>query len=238
VHSVRLVVAGRTDAGVHAIGQVCHCDVPQTALLETPGRTTRSPASALLIRLAGVLPADIRVSAVSQAPAGFDARFSAVQRRYSYLVSDDPSGVPPLRRRDVLWSRSPLDVDAMDDAAGRLVGLHDFAAFCKKREGATTVRTLLTYSWSRSASDGLVVGRVEADAFCHSMVRALVGAVLPIGQGKQGPEWPLAVLTAGVRSSGVAVVPPHGLVLEEVTYPHDDELALRAQQSRAVRTLP
>ncbi|PPK97566.1 tRNA pseudouridine38-40 synthase [Kineococcus xinjiangensis] len=234
---VRLVVAGRTDAGVHATGQVAHLDVPVEAWLAVPGRSDRPPAEALLRRLAGVLPPDVRVHAAQEAPTGFDARFSAVQRRYAYRVSDHPAGAPPLRRHDVLAHRRPLDAEAMDAAAGRLVGLHDFAAFCKPREGATTIRTLLRYRWCRDA-DGLLVADVRADAFCHSMVRALVGALLPVGEGRRDIDWPVEVLTARRRDPAVAVVPPLGLSLEEVGYPPEDRLADRAQEARAVRQLP
>jgi tRNA pseudouridine38-40 synthase len=234
---VAVVVAGRTDAGVHATGQVCHLDVPATAWDAVPGRSDLPSAAALLRRLTGVLPADVRVGAASVAPSGFDARFSALRRRYAYRVDDHPAGAPPLRRRDVLAHRRPLDVAAMDAAARAMTGLHDFAAFCRRREGATTVRTLLEHSWTRDA-DGLVVARVVADAFCHSMVRALVGAVLAVGDGRRDPGWPLAVLGAGVRDPGVTVAPPHGLVLEEVAYPPDGELAARAREARAVRSLP
>lgn len=234
--SIALVVAGRTDAGVHAIGQVCHADLPLAAWNSAPGRSDLAPAEALVRRLAGVLPADVRVHRVASAPDGFDARFSALRRRYAYRISDDPSGASPLRRRDVLAHRRPLDVEAMDDAARRLLGLHDFAAFCKRREGATTVRTLQDYSWSRNR-DGLAEARVIADAFCHSMVRALVGAVLPVGEGRRDADWPRAVLNGGARDPGVVVVPAHGLCLEEVVYPPDDQLAARASAARAVRTL-
>jgi tRNA pseudouridine38-40 synthase len=232
-----LVVAGRTDAGVHATGQVCHVDVPEPAWAALPGRSALPPGPSLLRRLRGVLPGDVRVHGAAPAPPGFDARFSAVHRRYAYRLCDDPSGVPPLRRRDVVaWSR-PLDDGAMSDAAAALVGLHDFAPFCKRREGATTVRTLLEYTWARDA-DGFVVARVVADAFCHSMVRALVGAVAAVGDGRRPAGWPREVLAGGVRDPGVTVAPAHGLVLEHVAYPPDDGLAARAAQARAVRTLP
>jgi tRNA pseudouridine38-40 synthase len=205
-----------------------------------PGRSDRTPEAAAASRLAGVLPADVLVRAVTVAAEGFDARFSALRRRYLFRLCDRPQRLDPLRRRDtVLVSRPgepPLDVTAMDAAAGELVGLRDFAAFCKKREGATTVRTLLEYSWRR-ADDGTLEGTVVADAFCHSMVRALVGSVVPVGQGRRPVQWPAQVLSAGRRDPAVMVMPPHGLSLEEVVYPPDDELAARARQSRAVRTL-
>lgn len=232
-----LVVAGRTDAGVHATGQVAHVDLPPDRWAALPGRSDLAPAQALLRRLAGVLPGDVRVHRAAPAPAGFDARFSALRRRYAYRVCDDPAGVPPLRRHDVLAHRRPLDVAAMDAAAGRLVGLHDFAAFCKRRDGATTVRTLLEYGWTRDA-DGFAVARVVADAFCHSMVRALVGALLAVGDGRRPPAWPAEVLAGRVRDPGAAVVGPQGLTLVEVVYPDDALLAERAAQARAVRTLP
>ena len=224
VPSVALTCAGRTDSGVHARGQVCHVDVDDTT---TPGDLRR--------RLAGVLPTDVRVRGVEPAAPGFDARFSAVWRRYAYRVCDDPAALDPLRRGHVLaWPR-PLDLEPMNDAAARLVGEHDFAAFCRRREGATTVRALLELSWRREP-DGVAAARVVADAFCHNMVRALVGAMLSVGEGRRGPGWPAAVLAAGRRDPAVRVVAPHGLTLEEVGYPPPDRLAARAQESRAVRT--
>ena len=231
-----LTVAGRTDSGVHATGQVCHVDVPLQAWLALPGRSDLDPPEAMVRRLAGTLPRDVRVRTATLAPPGFDARFSALRRRYAYRVSDHPAGPPPLRRHDVFDNRRPVDVAAMDVAARALVGLHDFAAFCRRREGATTVRTLLDYSWSRD-DQGLAVARVVADAFCHSMVRALVGALLAVGEGRRGPDWPAAVLAGRVRDSAVNVAPPHGLTLEEVVFPDDAGLAERARQARARRTL-
>jgi tRNA pseudouridine38-40 synthase len=144
----------------------------------------------------------------------------------------------PLRRQHVLWHPRPLDAQAMHAAAVDLVGHHDFAAFCKPREGATTIRTLEVFDWQRAADGpdaGLVVATVQADAFCHSMVRALVGASIAVGEGRRDVGWPAALLAGRRRDPGGAVVPPHGLTLEEVTYPPGDELAARAQQTRAVR---
>ena len=231
-----LVVAGRTDSGVHAAGQVCHIDAPRDGWDALPGRSDLDPPAAMVRRLAGILPGDIRVRTAVIAPDGFDARFSAVRRRYAYRVCDHPAGPPPLRRHDVFWCRRPLDVPAMDAAARRMAGLHDFAAYCRRREGATTVRTLIEYSWQRD-DDGLAVATVVADAFCHSMVRALVGGSLAVGEGRKPVGWPAEVLAGRVRHPGVNVAPPHGLVLAEVSYPPDDELAVRAQQARAMRTL-
>ena len=233
---VRLTVAGRTDAGVHARGQVAHADVDPTVYAGLPGRSSRSPGEAARTRLAGILPPDVVVRSVTVAPEGFDARFSALRRRYAYRVCDRPRTLDPLRRRDTVVVKDELDVAAMGEAASRLVGLHDFAAFCKRREGATTVRTLLDYSWSRGA-DGVLEGRVVADAFCHSMVRALVGSVVPVGQGRAPVDFPQAVLSAGQRDPRVAVMPAHGLSLEEVAYPADADLAARAEEARATRTL-
>jgi len=226
---VELTVAGRTDAGVHARGQVAHVDLPSAVWAEEGER--------LLRRLAGRLPVDVRVWRVSAAPAHFDARFSAIWRRYVYRVSDHPGGVDPLLRGHVLWHNRPLDPAAMNAAAERLLGEHDFAAYCKRREGATTIRTLRRLRWERR-TDGVLEATVEADAFCHNMVRALVGAMLAVGDGLRAPEWPAAVLAAGVRDSAVHVVRPHGLTLEEVGYPPDGELAARNAASRNRRSLP
>ncbi|MDQ6897697.1 MAG: tRNA pseudouridine(38-40) synthase TruA [Actinomycetota bacterium] len=233
---VRLTVAGRTDAGVHARGQVAHADIEPDAWAALPGRSDREPQDAARTRLRGVLPADIGIRRLRAAPHGFDARFSARSRRYLYRLADDLAAHDPLRRRDTVVVRGSLDVAAMNEAASQLVGLHDFGAFCKRREGATTVRTLLAFSWVR-LDEGVVAATVVADAFCHSMVRSLVGALVPVGDGRRDPDWPVDVLGQGRRDSGVLVMPPHGLSLEEVDYPPDADLAARAQEARAVRSL-
>jgi tRNA pseudouridine38-40 synthase len=231
---VRLTVAGRTDAGVHARGQVVHADVDADAWAQLPGRSDRTPEQALRSRLAGVLTDDVVVARVCVTSPGFDARFSATSRRYLYRLVDDVATHDPLRRRDTVWMRGHLDARAMNDAAYLLVGLHDFAAFCRQRKGATTVRTLLALSWERGV-DGVLRGTVVADAFCHSMVRSLVGALVPVGEGRRDVDWPAAVLAGGVRDARVRVMPPHGLSLEEVTYPPDDQLAARALETRVTR---
>nr|WP_202551236.1 tRNA pseudouridine(38-40) synthase TruA [Streptomyces sp. SID8352] len=224
-----LTVAGRTDAGVHARGQVAHVDLPREVWAEHRDK--------LLKRLAGRLPRDVRVWSAREAPDGFDARFSAVWRRYAYRITDHPGGVDPLLRGHVLWHDWPLDVDAMNEAARGLVGEHDFAAYCKKREGATTIRTLQELSLVRDG-EGIVTATVRADAFCHNMVRSLVGALLFVGDGHRPPAWPAEVLAARVRDSAVHVVRPHGLTLEEVGYPADGLLAARSREARNKRTLP
>jgi tRNA pseudouridine38-40 synthase len=234
---VRLVVAGRTDAGVHARGQTCHADVDPREWEKVRGRSDRPLEEAAATRLRGILPSDITIRRVRTAPDGFDARFSALRRRYLYRICDDPATLDPLRRHDTVLVRGPLDVESMDRAARSLLGLHDWAAFCKRRAGATTVRTLLDHRWDR-APDGTVEATVVADAFCHSMVRSLVGAVVPVGEGRLALDVPREVLLGGVRDSRVRVMPPHGLSLEEVTYPPDDELAARAAESRVRRVLP
>ena len=235
VPEATVVCAGRTDTGVHARGQVTHLDLEESVLTASAGRSEDPPAEALLRRLNGILPPDVRVRRVAAAPDGFDARFSAVWRRYAYRVADRPETVDPLTRRHVLaWSR-PLDLDAVNEASALLVGEHDFASFCKKREGATTIRTLLDLSWDRD-QDGVAVATVRADAFCHSMVRALVGCLLAIGEGRRPVAWAGEVLRAQVRDPAVTVAHAHGLTLEEVGYPADDALAARAEQTRARRT--
>lgn len=234
---VRLTVAGRTDAGVHARGQVAHADLDRVAYAAVSGRSGRSPEAALAARLRGVLSPDVVVHRVSEAPAGFDARFSALWRRYRYRVCDDPSRMDPLRRRDTVLVGGSLDLARMNDAAAALLGLNDFASFCKKREGATTIRTLTAYEWVRIAP-GVAEATVVADAFCHSMVRALVGAVVPVGAGRQPVSFAAEVLRCGVRDPRVKVMPAQGLSLEEVGYPEEADLAARASEARAVRELP
>lgn len=233
---VRLTVAGRTDAGVHARGAVCHADVDPDAWGALSGRGDAPPEVACVRRLRGVLPPDVVVRAAAVAPPGFDARFSACYRRYSYRLCDAPHLLDPLRRRDVVVTGSTLDVGAMHSAGQQLCGLRDFAAFCKKREGATTVRTLIDFSWRREQE--IIVGTVTADAFCHKMVRALVGAVVAVGQGRVAADWPRRVQLAGERDPRVTVMPPHGLCLEEVGYPPVGDLARRAVHTRSTRSVP
>src|SRR4051794_5204194 len=228
------VCAGRTDTGVHARGQVVHLDVDPDVLTAAAGRYAGDPCDALARRLDGLLAPDLRVRRVRAAPDGFDARFSPLWRRYAYRVTD---AVPdPLTRGHVLaWPRR-LDLDALNAASTSLLGLHDFAAFCKQREGATTVRTLLELHWVRE--NDLLTGTVRADAFCHHMVRSLVGCLLTVGEGRRPVAWAAEVLAAAVRDPAVTVVPPHGLTLEEVGYPPDADLAARAGETRAKRERP
>lgn len=236
---VRVTVAGRTDAGVHARGQVAHVDIAVDTWLGIPDRSTRSPEDSLVTRLGGLLPPDIVTHRVSVAPAGFDARFSALRRRYTYRVCDDATLRDPLRRTHVLWHSHRLDVTAMETAAKPLLGRHDFAAYCKRREGATTIRTLEVLTWERPVDGrdvGLVVAHVQADAFCHNMVRALVGASIAVGEGRRDVGWPAELLAGRRRDPGGVVVPALGLTLEEVTYAPDDELARRAELTRALRS--
>lgn len=223
---VALTVAGRTDAGVHATGQVAHADLPVD--LDTAW---------LVHRLARLLPPDVRVRAVTSVPDAFDARFSALRRHYRYRVATTPFGAEPLRARDTLSWPYPLDVEAVNAASAALLGEHDFAAFCKRREGATTVRALQRLTW-RHGDDGVVTAEVSADAFCHSMVRSLVGALLDVGRARRPVEWPGSLLRRGERASEVAVVPAHGLTLVGVDYPPDASLASRAETTRRLRTTP
>ncbi len=228
--------AGRTDTGVHARGQVVHVDVDEQRLEAAAARTRDTPPEALLRRLNGVLPLDVRVQRAQVAAPGFDARFSALWRRYAYRIADDVALVDPLLRRSVLTWPRPLDLDAMNDAAAALLGEHDFAAFCRRRAGATTIRSLLDLTWARDDT-GLAVATVRADAFCHNMVRALVGCLVAVGEQRRDPAWAAGVLRGRVRDPGVTVLRARGLTLEEVAYPFDTELGAQAVATRRVRTL-
>jgi tRNA pseudouridine38-40 synthase len=232
-----LVVAGRTDAGVHASGQVAHLDLTESQQARLAQGRNPDPA-ALAARLTGVLGQypDLAVHRSALAVPGFDARFSAVWRRYSYRIADRATGYDPLDRLRTTTVNAMLDVDAMDEAARSLIGLHDFAAYCKWRDGATTIRTLLEFDWHRQ-DDGVLVANVKADAFCHSMVRALVGACVGVGQGRLAPRDVVEIREAGERTSQTKVLAARGLTLAEVGYPADDLLALRAEQTRARRSL-
>lgn len=224
----QLTVAGRTDAGVHARGQVAHLDLDP-----------EYDATHLARRLARVLPPDVVVHQVSRAPAGFDARFSAIWRRYVYRLWDADSRPNPLLRHQVCLVKERLDVAAMNQAASTLIGLRDFAPFCKHRDQATTIRRLIDLQVARrDDASGTIECQVVADAFCHSMVRSLVGALWAVGSGRRDSDWLARVAAHPVRHGDVHVMRPEGLCLEQVGYPPDEELAQRAAQARAFRELP
>jgi tRNA pseudouridine38-40 synthase len=235
-----LVVAGRTDSGVHATGQVAHVDLDDDQQARLTGQRSRNrdadPIAVLAGRIRGVVGAysDVAVNRTTLAPAGFDARFAAVWRRYSYRIADRT--YDPMERHRTTTVRGELNVESMDAAARSLVGLHDFAAYCKPRDEATTIRTLLEFDWHR-APDGVLVSNVKADAFCHSMVRALVGACVAVGQGRLGVEDVVELRDELERTNEFTVLAARGLTLTEVGYPADDLLAARAEQTRGRRSL-
>lgn len=247
-HPPRLTVAGRTDVGVHASGQVAHLDLnaAQARGLAARARgplprdgSLRAVVPALLARrVNGILGqySDVVIERASAAPDGFDARFSALWRRYEYRIADEDSVRDPLRRHSTTWLPLPLDVAVMDEAARSLLGLHDFRSFCKPRDGATTIRMLLDFSWIRD-EEGVLVATVRADAFCHSMVRALVGACVSAGEARIEPLDVVGLRDAATRSNEFKVMPARGLALVEVGYPDDSALAERARLTRARRAL-
>lgn len=241
---VRLTVGGRTDAGVHARGQVAHLDVTAGQLAKWSSRRAGDSGSDATAearirarKVNGVLKRsapDIVVHAASEVPAEFDARFSALRRRYEYRLRGGGMRRDPLTARFTAEVPSPLDLGAMQRASDELLGLNDFTSFCKAREGATAVRDLRCFEW-RETEDGAYAARIEADAFCHSMVRALVGAVVAVGSGRIGEAELAALRDARARTSRFTVMPAHGLSLEEIAYPPEDQLAARAERTRARR---
>ncbi|NYE95236.1 tRNA pseudouridine38-40 synthase [Psychromicrobium silvestre] len=242
--SIRTTVAGRTDAGVHARGQVVHIDLSPAEWAGLARRSSQSPEEALLRRLRGTLSrvlgentGAIVVAAAALAAPGFDARFSALWRRYSYRVADRPGDWDPTRRQFTWWHKLPLDVERLNQAAAPLLGLQDFRSFCKPRANsalASTVRELQRFEFARG-SDGVLVVTVQADAFCHNMVRALIGSAVQVGSGEQPVGWLAERLAAKMRDARSLLAPPHPLVLEQVAYPDDGELGLRAELTRARR---
>jgi tRNA pseudouridine38-40 synthase len=217
------IVAGRTDAGVHATGQVIHVDLPESLELTD-----------LAYKLNRILDQDIRINQITIAPPAFHARFSALRRYYEYRILDENKVIPPLARFNTeSWYR-PLDVDVMNQASALLLGTHDYAAFCKFREGATTIRTLEIYSWRRD-NQGVLIADVVADAFCYSMVRNLVGAIVCVADGRKDLSWITTLLENKERVSDSLVFPARGLSLYKVDYPDDAELLERAAKTIARR---
>ena len=222
-HKAETIVAGRTDAGVHATGQVIHVDLPASLELTD-----------LAYKLNRILDEDIRINNIEIAPAAFHARFSALRRYYEYRILDENKVIPPLARFNTeSWYR-PLDVDVMNNASALLLGTHNYAAFCKFREGATTIRTLETFQWRRDR-EGYLVGDVVADAFCYSMVRNLVGAIVCVADGRKDASWITTLLEDKERVSDSLVFPGRGLTLYKVDYPDAAELVERAAKTVARR---
>ncbi|QOR47157.1 tRNA pseudouridine(38-40) synthase TruA [Trueperella pecoris] len=238
---VALTVAGRTDAGVHAAGQCAHFDVDAAAWAALPGRSSREPGESLVRKINAITSrgadgpvgfSDVVVKRADVVVDDFDARFSALWRRYSYRIADGVENWDP-RRKDVLWLDSVLDVAAMNRAAQALLGEHDFLSFCKPREGASTVRTLLELGFVRDG--GMVTGYAKGDAFCHSQVRTLMGSLIEVGRGARDEDWPAVRLEAAVRNGEVIVAPPHPLTLEEIGYPAPAEYGAQAVLTRRYR---
>ena len=217
------IVAGRTDAGVHATGQVIHVDLPETLELDD-----------LAYKLNRILDEDVRINAIEIAPTAFHARFSALRRYYEYRILDENRVIQPLARLNTASWYRPLDVELMNRASALLLGTHNYAAFCKYREGATTIRTLETYQWRRD-EQGCLVADVVADAFCYSMVRNLVGAIVCVADGRKDPEWISTLLEDKERVSDSLVFPARGLTLYKVDYPDAAELLERAKKTVARR---
>lgn len=234
-HPVELTVAGRTDAGVHASGQVAHFDTTRAALCQ---RSIDGEPHKLVRRLAKLLPVDVRVHACTEVSPDFDARFSALRRHYVYRITTHPRGALPTRARDTASWFKPVDLDLMQAAADRLVGLNDFVAFCKAKPHATTIRELLAFEWkdvSTPAEPQLYEAHVSADAFCWSMVRCLVGCCLRVGEGSRDVEFADQMLKETSRSSQIPLAPAAGLSLVGVDYPDADQLAARAEMTRSRR---
>lgn len=226
---VKTVVAGRTDAGVHAEGQVCHVDLPEGYSLSD------STLRALPGRVQGALRSPhCVIQGISLAPTGFDARFSPLSRTYRYRIADAMSTKNPLHTGFTLWHTGTLSVKDMNALGRALRGLHDWASFCKPRVGSTTIRDLKSFAWSRTP-DGVLEGIVTADAFCHSMVRSLVGAAVAVGTGKLSVQDVLELRDKKARTSSFPTLPAHGLTLVSVHYPAHSRLAARANLTRNKR---
>jgi len=237
--AVRMTCAGRTDAGVHARGQVVSFDAPGPVL---PDRLQRS--------LNLMLGPEIAVESVQRVPDAFSARFDATGRRYLYRVLNRPVHDPLLA--SLVWHvHHELDVEAMNTAAECLIGTHDFAAFCKRHlvtgtDGIdrykTTTRRVGTALWRQHETTdgdaGLLIFTIEASAFCHQMVRSIVGTLVRVGSGKLTPDDMTHILQSRERTAANSLAPPHGLVLDEVEYPTSEPVAIPGGDGRVLRSGP
>lgn len=254
---LRLTVAGRTDTGVHASHQVCHLDVSETILARCVGHVDVPPVVALTRRLQRMLPNDITIHGINEAPQGFDARFSALERTYVYRIADRSSEIDPRMRGFVLHVDDDLDLETMNQAAAMAIGLHDFGSFATPNPGGTTIREVKTAYWRRipqrplidgemtmgeryrtpSMESGLACFTIVADAFARNMVRSLVNGCVQVGIGKRSLDWFADKMATPLREGSTGPIAPQGLTLEHIEYPDDDQLAIRAETIRAKRTL-
>ena len=211
---IELTVAGRTDAGVHAMGQV----------VSFRSSSPRLDCERLRVALNGMCSADIRIQAVTPVADDFNARFSATERMYHYYILNSPLADP--LRGDIEWHiPEPLDVDAMSRAARLFLGEHDFTSFCRRPKGQLEqplVRNILSSRWVPQTQQRIQF-EIAANAFCHQMVRSLTGFCVAVGLGKLEPEAFEAVIEAKSRAAAPPIAPPHGLTLKHVTYGEPSE---------------
>ena len=225
-------VAGRTDAGVHATAQVAHIDLT-AAQLKRLGRSV-----GMVGKLNDLLPPSIRIHSVTEAPFGFDARFSASYRRYRYRIADGLAPKNPLKARYTLWLNHELDLLAMKAASLELLGMHDFASFCRRKPNATTIREVREIQIKRNpVEENIIEVELLADAFCHNMVRSIVGALIAVGEGRASVEDIDTRLKAADRTSSYKVVAAKGLTLMEIGYPPAHQMAAQVARTKDTRTL-
>lgn len=205
-HPVTVTCAGRTDAGVHATGQVAHFD-----------SEARRDLRGWLLGVNSNLPPDVAVQWIRDVPDVFHARFRATARAYRYTVLNRVTR-PALERARVTWQYRPLDAARMQAAARALLGRHDFSAFrsveCQAKQ---PVRTLTRLAVRREGE--LIIIEAAADGFLHHMVRNIAGVLMAVGEGKRGTEWPRQVLEGRDRTLGGVTAPAHGLCFTAVQYP-------------------
>ncbi|MFM2238497.1 MAG: hypothetical protein RL389_844 [Actinomycetota bacterium] len=226
----RMRVAGRTDAGVHAQAQVAHLDL-------TPDQLKRvRRGHGVAERLNKIIDPDVRVTAFEEADPGFHARFSALSRRYRYSIADRSVTPNPMTSRymlEILWN---LEVAPMIEVAKEFMGLRDFRAFCKERDGTTTIRELREISVKRRPN-GVIDIEVEADAFCHNMVRSVVGALMSAGSGRTTAKEVRKALKGQRNEHAYKVQAPQGLTLIKISYPAKSKLGAQAELTQRMRTL-
>jgi tRNA pseudouridine38-40 synthase len=235
--SVKTIVGGRTDTGVHALGQVFHVDLDDAQVEKVIGKTFADLPSALIYRANSLLPKTIRLLSCSAVPREFNARYSAIERHYVYRIFDSTCQQTALNSRYAHFIDGKIDLETINFLGQKILGLHDFSAFIKSRPHSTNIRELKEFRFVRLSRSKGICAHLRADAFAHNMVRSLIRSALLVGLGKKTPAWFLDRFNSRVRVGETGPIEAKGLILRNISYPQS-KTQIIAQNALSQQTRP